>query len=148
MNQEQGLEKLMVWRKSLDFAVWICREVIPQIPIEERFALSDQLRRAAQSVPANIAEGYGRFYYLDNIRFCYIARGSLEEARSHLAYAREMGYLGVNVLQRAENEMEENRRMINGYITYLKSKKPGANEPGASIRENISDYVVGDMDLE
>jgi four helix bundle protein len=75
----QGLETLEAWKKANEFALVIYREVLPKLPVEEKWNLDQQIRRAAQSVPANIAEGHGRFYYQDEVRFCYIARGSLTE---------------------------------------------------------------------
>jgi len=78
-DEIKGLESLQVWQRSLVFAVKICKEVIPLLPKDERWVMGLQLRRSAQSIPANIAEGYGRFYYQEGVRFCYIARGSLEE---------------------------------------------------------------------
>lgn len=77
-----GLEKLDVWCKARDFAVRVHKELLPLLPAEEKWALSQQIRRSSQSTPANIAEGHGRFYFQDNVRFCYIARGSLEETLS------------------------------------------------------------------
>jgi four helix bundle protein len=88
-----GLEKLDVWCKARDFAVRINKEVLPLLPTEEKWALSQQLRRSSQSIPANIAEGHGRFYFQDNVRFCYIARGSLEETLSHIVYAYKVNYV-------------------------------------------------------
>jgi four helix bundle protein len=146
MSQEYGLEKLNVWRKAMDLAVWISKEILPLLPKEERYALSDQLRRSVQSIPANIAEGYGRFYYQDNIRFCYIARGSLEETRSHLIYAHEMEYLTTELFQNAESDIAGLRHLLSGYIAYLKSSKPGSSEPGNIIREESPDYKI--MDTE
>ena len=75
----KSLESLEAWRKSKEFSLRVYREVLPLLPSEEKWNLNQQLRRSSLSIPANIAEGYGRFYYQDNIRFCYIARGSLEE---------------------------------------------------------------------
>lgn len=89
----KGLERLEAWSKSKDFALRLYREVLPLLPQEEKWSLNQQLRRSANSIPANIAEGYGRFYYQDNIRFCYNARGSLEESLSHLVMALEMNYI-------------------------------------------------------
>lgn len=138
----RGLENLQVWRKSMTFAVRLCREYLPSLPGEERYALSDQLRRAVQSIPANIAEGYGRYHYQDNIRFCYIARGSLEEVRSHLRYAIEMGYGPKDRIDDLFEKLEEIRRMSNGYIAYLKSSKPGATIIPQEFREEPSGYHV------
>ncbi len=92
-TQDKGLESLLVWKKAMQFAVTISKEILVKIPVEEKYALSSQIRRASQSIPANIAEGYGRFYFQEGVRFAYIARGSLEETRSHLTFAYEMRYI-------------------------------------------------------
>ena len=80
----EGLRRLKVWVKAKDFALKVYNQVLPLLPSEEKWNLNQQLRRSSLSISANIAEGYGRFYYQDNVRFCYIARGSLEETLSHL----------------------------------------------------------------
>ena len=129
-----GIESLKVWQKAMELAVKICRELVPEFPKVEDWALSSQLRRSAQSISANIAEGYGRFYYQENIRFCYIARGSLEETLSHLIMAHKLGYLSQGELQSYQQEIDEIRRMLNGYIGFLKRSKQGENEPGASLK--------------
>lgn len=77
-----GLEKLDVWRKAQSFAVHIHQEILPKLPKDEKWSLTQQIRRSSQSIPANIAEGHGRYYFQENVRFCYIARGSLEEVLS------------------------------------------------------------------
>jgi four helix bundle protein len=94
-----GLEKLDVWCKARDFAVRVHREVIPLMPPEEKWSLAQQLRRSSQSIPANIAEGHGRFYYQENVRFCYIARGSLEETLSHVVFAHKVDYISEALYQ-------------------------------------------------
>ncbi len=140
----QGLLRLEVWCRSKDFALRIYREVLPLLPSEEKWALNQQLRRSSVSISANIAEGYGRYYYQDNIRFCYNARGSLEETLSHIVFCHEIGYVPASLLQELAGEGEEITRMINGYIAYLKKSKQGANEPGANhvIHELQAPYLV------
>ena len=66
----EGLEKLNVWLKAKNLAVFVYKRVLPSLPDSEQYNLTGQIRRAASSIPANIAEGYGRFYYQDTIRFC------------------------------------------------------------------------------
>ena len=104
----------------------------------------DQLRRSAQSIPANIAEGYGRFYFQEGVRFCYIARGSLEESFSHLTLAHQLGYLNDESYQQLNNRITELRMMINGYISFLKKSKRGISEPGAYdyIKEDSVAYNI------
>jgi four helix bundle protein len=96
--------------------------------------------------PANVAEGHGRFYFQDNVRFCYIARGSLEETLSHIVYAQKVGYLADPLYKSLVFEGEELNRLINGYIGFLKKSKQGANEPGAnySVREPSPNYLIED----
>ena len=144
-SAELGLGKLIAWQKALDLAVMVCKDVLPILPDAEKYALSAQLRRSAQSIPANIAEGHGRFYYQESIRFCYIARGSLEESRSHVLLAHRLGYLTNDQLTPVIQLIEEVRRLINGYITHLKLRKPGSNEPGAAIHEDGAVYLT-DLD--
>ena len=139
-----GLEKLDVWCKAQDFSVRVHKEVLPHMPSDEKWALTSQIRRASQSIPANIAEGHGRFYFQDNVRFCYIARGSLEETLSHINYAFKVGYVPDSLYKILVTDGENLNRLINGYIGFLKKSKQGANEPGANhaVHEAPSDYII------
>ncbi|MGZ9223613.1 MAG: four helix bundle protein [Anaerolineales bacterium] len=141
-----GLEKLDVWCKARDFAVRVNKEILPLLPAEEKWSLNQQLRRSSQSIPANIAEGHGRFYFQDNVRFCYIARGSLEETLSHIVYAHKVGYVSETIYKSIASDGETLNRLINGYIGFLKKSKQGANEPGASyaVHDLTSDYIIDD----
>ena len=89
----QGLDTLEAWKRSKDFALRTYKDILPLLPTEEKWNLNQQIRRSAQSVPANIAEGHGRLYYQENVRFCYIARGSLTETYSHITLAHELGFI-------------------------------------------------------
>ncbi len=123
MGRNRGLETLQVWQKAIEFADSVHREIIPLLPKEEKWALASQLRRAAQSISANIAEGYGRYGYQDNIRFCYYARGSMEETFSHLTLAHKFEYLKTEEYDQMIEKIDELRRLLNGYIAYLKRRK-------------------------
>lgn len=140
----KSLETLEVWKKAKEFALRVYREVLPLLPSEEKWNLNQQLRRAPSSIPANIAEGYGRFYYQEIIRFCYIARGSLEETLSHLALCYELKYIPQALFDSIEQDGEKLTQLINGYIGYLKRSKQGQNEPGAnhSVREDLAPYEI------
>jgi len=144
----KGLERLETWKKSRDFALSVYKEVLPLLPLEEKWGLNQQIRRSAQSVPANIAEGYGRYYYQENVRFCYVARGSLEELLSHLVLAHQLDYIPSELFNRLAQQGDELVRLINGYIAYLKRNRRGANEPGASssIRDDQTPYIRGELD--
>ncbi|RPI95225.1 MAG: four helix bundle protein [Chloroflexi bacterium] len=141
---EQGFEKLKTWQKAHQLMLEIHKKLIPLFPREEKYDLADQLRHSSKSVPANIAEGAGRFYYMDNVRFCYNARGSLDETLNHLIAAHDLGYCPTPLYQDLRGHIEEIRRLLNGYVTWLKAKKIGENEPGAklAIREISPEYFV------
>lgn len=144
---EKGFEGLKVWQKAHALMLDIHKKLVPQIlknNPDERFDLVSQIRRSSKSVPANIAEGHGRFYYGDNIRFCYNARGSLDETVSHLRAAIDLEYCPNDLYEKLRAQAEEIRKMLNGYIEWLKEKKIGEKEPGANlhIREDAAGYFI------
>lgn len=141
---DQSFETLKVWQKAHAFTLDIYRRLVPLFPKEEKFGLTDQLRRSAKSIGANIAEGSGRFYYMDNVRFCYQARGSLDETINHLLVTRDLGYCSTEIYTDFRKQAEEIRRMLNGYIAWLKEQKIGAKEPGANlyVRETAEEYIA------
>jgi four helix bundle protein len=146
----QGLETLEAWKRARAFVLVVYKEVLPLLPADEKWHLNQQIRRSAHSVSANIAEGHGRFYYQDNVRFCYIARGSLTETYTHLLLARDLMYIPDDLFIRLKAQIDELLRIINGYIAYLKRSKRGEKEPGAnySIREEIPEYLIADAPSE
>src|SRR5947199_9772334 len=75
-------EDLECWKQCRMLRLFVARQVVPALPRNERYRLGDQLLRAARSTTANIAEGYGRFHYLDNAKFCSNARIVLGNSRS------------------------------------------------------------------
>jgi four helix bundle protein len=82
---------LEVWQMGKNIVIETY-QISTHFPKEESFILASQIRRAALSVPANIAEGFGRYHYLDKAKFYLNARGSLYELKSHLLIAQELGY--------------------------------------------------------
>lgn len=117
---EMGLESLQVWQKARRLTVLVCREILPKFPGEEKFALTQQLRRAVQSIPANIAEAHGRYHFQDAKRFCYIARGSIDETLSHLLIAHDLHYISDDQLDECREAWRDIYRLLHGYIEYLK----------------------------
>ena len=129
----RSFESLDAWKKARELMLFIHQEIVPRMPAEEKWDLTAQIRRSSKSVGANIAEGHGRFYFLDNVRFCYNARGSLAETIHHLSDARDLGYISPKNYQQARDLADSAFRLLNGYIGYLKSRKYGAQEPGANL---------------
>jgi four helix bundle protein len=105
-----------------------CYRLIRQLPAEEKYALANQMRRAAVSVSNNIAEGHGRWYYLENIRFCRIARGSVDELIDDLNTCLDEKYENQILVEQIKTEAYELIRKINGYIAYLRKSRQG-DEP-------------------
>ena len=143
-----NLDKLDVWVRAKDFALAVYKEVIPHLPADEKWNLTSQLKRAAQSIPANIAEGHGRYHFLDNVRFCYFARGSLTEVQSHMTLAHELGYLTDEIFKRMTVHAESIGKQLNNYIAYLKRSKQGEKDfpSGYTVREESATYLPDNPD--
>ena len=113
-----GFEKLDVWRKAVDLADQVYKDT-RGFPADERFGLTSQVRRAAVSVAANIAEGSGRSSRKDFVRFIEIAYGSLMEIVSHLTIARRQRFLNDRNYTDIYKQIEEVVRMLSGLRSSL-----------------------------
>ena len=120
----KGFEDLRAWQLARKLMIE-CHEVARTLPDHERFDLASQIRRSSKSVMANIAEGYGRYHYLDSLRFYYIARGSLDETVSHIITAHDLRYISDLRYQKLYELARETERTLNGYITYVGKQKQG-----------------------
>lgn len=139
----EGLNRLKVYQRAQELAELVYQYALPGLPNDEKYGLASQIRRAAASIPANIAEGYGRYYYQESIRFCYLARGSLMELSSHIDLSFSQKYLTNELKSLMEEKMNDVLKLIHGYIKYLKQSKTGWNEPGAkAIHELYADYLI------
>ena len=108
-------EDLVVWQKAHAFALSVYRST-QGFPREETYGLTSQLRRAAVSVPANIAEGFKRRNRPDKARLMNVAEGSLEEARYYLKLALDLGYLSDPLSE----DVAEVGRLLGAYATSLR----------------------------
>ena len=142
-----NLDKLEVWVRAKNFALSVYKEVVPRLPSDEKWNLTQQLKRAAQSIPANIAEGHGRYHFLDNVRFCYIARGSLTELQSHMELAHDLGFLPDEIYKRMTTQAESVGKQLNNYIAYLKRSKQGEKDfpAGYTVRERPEPYIFNNL---
>ena len=113
---------LDVWKKGKELRIFVF-SLIKKFPDEERYRLSDQMIRASRSITANIAEGYGRYHFQDNIRFCRQSRGSIYELLDHIEVALECGYVNNDEYLKLNRDLEELLALLNGYVKYLSSKK-------------------------
>jgi len=122
MSKERivSFEDLECWKVCRELRLYVAREVVRALPQEEKYRLGDQMIRAARSTTANIAEGYGRFHYLDNAKFCTNSRGSCWELLDHLITAQDEGILQSEHVEKGRAMVETAVRVLNGYISYLK----------------------------
>lgn len=116
------LEDLVVYQKSVALSKKI-QSIANAFPNEEQFHLKSQFKRSIRSVSANIAEGYGRYHFQENIQFLRVARGALFETIDHISVAVEEGYIDVQKKQEIEAELYEVIKILNGYIQYLQKQK-------------------------
>ncbi len=136
MSQYRDLE---VWKRSVKLVGTLYR-LTSHFPKSEKFGITDQIRRSASSVPANIAEGYGRLTDGDYLRFLSIARGSLFELETHLYIAIEVGLLSESECGMFFDEIQQIGRMMTGLIHSVQRKQP------KHIREHETDYVIADRE--
>ncbi len=116
----KDFHSLKVWEKAHALTLAVYRATA-QFPKQELYALTNQIQRAAVSVPANIAEGCGKDSDRELKRYSSIAMGSASELEYLLLLARDLGYLQVNIYQPLESDLVETRKMLNGFIQKLKA---------------------------
>jgi four helix bundle protein len=141
MVEQRGFEDLVCYQLSRQVYQEAYR-VAKELPSEEKYNLAPQIRRAATSLLLNIAEGYGRYHYLDSLRFYYIARGSMMETLSGFIACTDASYTSGELT--AQREMCHSAlRSLNGYIRYVRIQKQGREEYGDhTIHDAESSYSV------
>lgn len=110
---------LFVWQKSIQLVKHVY-QVCEKFPEKEKFGVCSQLQRASVSIPANIAEGWGRETKSYYVNFLRISKGSLAEVETLLIVAKELGYLDNDAYKVIEEKTEEVSRMLNALIRSLK----------------------------
>ena len=128
----KGFEDLKAWQLARRLMLE-CHKLAATLPAIERFDLAPQIRRSSKSVMANISEGYGRFHYLDCLRFYYIARGSLTETINHIITAHDLSYMDDQRYQELYDLGREAERALNGYIAYIWKQQQGQAQYGARL---------------
>ena len=114
-------KELQVWQKAMDLVVEIY-EISKLLPKEETYGISDQIRRAAVSIPSNIAEGQSRNSAKEFIQFLSIARGSLAELETQLLICTKVNMLSEDNIAEAQNITTEVGKMIKGLMNKLNSQ--------------------------
>ncbi len=114
--------ELEAWKKARQLRKDIS-ELTKSFRADEKYSRVSQIKRSSRSVTANIAEGYGRFHYQENIQFCRQSRGSLTETLDHLIVAFDEEYIDETTLKSFESKLGECLKILNGYISYLQKAK-------------------------
>lgn len=110
----QSFEQLIVWQKAHQYVLSIYR-ITKQYPKEEIFSLVNQMRRAATSITANIAEGYILIGSKEKLRFYNISQGSLEETRNFIFLSKDLDYISEEDKKLLSNQTSEISRLLNAY---------------------------------
>lgn len=106
---------IIAWQKAHAIVLSIYT-LTKKFPVDERFRLTDQICRAATSVPANIAEGFARKGHQDTLRFYNIAQASLEEVKYHVLLAKDLGYISVVEYEQLFDSLDECGKCLHGWI--------------------------------
>lgn len=114
-----SFEDLECWKLGRDIRRAISN-LTKKFPKEEQYGLTQHLKKTARSITNNIAEGYGRFHFQENIQFCRISRGSAYEAVDQLFEAYDEKYINKTELRQTRKIIDSFLRVLNGYINYLK----------------------------
>jgi four helix bundle protein len=117
-SKSRSFEELLVWQKAHLFVLNVYRTT-KLFPKEELFGLTSQYRRAAVSIAANIAEGYGKKGKSDKLRFYNISEGSLNECRYYIILSRDLAYVNMEKSNQMYDELTDIQKLISSYSQHL-----------------------------
>ena len=118
MSKIDRIEDILVWQKAKSLTIEIYKASNQSIFARD-FGLRDQIRRAAVSIPSNIAEGFGREGNKEFLQFLSIAKGSLYDLKTQLIIANEIGYLDNEIFIKISNDSDEVGKMLTSFMNYL-----------------------------
>ena len=121
-NGCKTFEDIKAWQLGKEFRIKIY-QISKNFSADEKYVLTSQIRRAVISINSNIAEGYGRYSFKENINFCRIARGSANEVLDQLYVALDEKYINQEEFNNLYRNGRELERAINGYISFLQNQK-------------------------
>lgn len=127
MSTIHSFEELECWKAAREVRIFISNQVLKKLPKDEQYDLISQLRRSSRSISDNIAEGFGRYHFQENIQYCRVARGSLHESLNQVITALDDSYIDATILTEFRVLFLKSNSLLNGYINYLtkmKSNKP------------------------
>lgn len=116
----EKFEDLLVWERAHKLVLELYN-IIKKFPNEEKYRITEQLLRAATSIPMNIAEGFGRYSRKEFIQFLIISRGSAAEVKYLLILSKDLKYINMELYNKFISELDEIGKMINGLINSIRS---------------------------
>jgi four helix bundle protein len=139
---KRGFEDLECYQLALEVMAKI-HAFSKTLPADEKFDLYAQIRRASKGVTGNIAEAYGRYHYLDSLRYYSIARGELNETLARLIDARVLEYISQSDFESLYKLIRQAEQALNGFMSYVRRQRDGVQEYGDKrIGESQTDYDV------
>jgi four helix bundle protein len=136
VGKVESYQDLEVWKQTKTLVSEIYR-ITKTFPKEEQFGLINQLRRAAVSIPSNIAEGCGRNHFKDSLQFFFISRGGLYEVETQILISADLGYIidedKILILDKVKNC----KRLLNGFINYFQKL---SDQQLTTINEQLENY--------
>lgn len=137
MNRKiESYRDLEVWKQAREL-VRDTYQLTKLFPKEEQFGLTNQLKRAAISVPSNLAEGCGRNYSKDSLQFFFIARGSLYEMETQIILSLDLGYISESDHENIFKKIQSCKRLLNGFINYYQNL---SDQQLSTINEQLEKY--------
>lgn len=125
---DRDFTSLEAWKKTREVKLFFYEKILPKLPPEEKYNLNTQIRKAAVSSMANIAEGYGRYHYKEGIQFYRISRGSLAELKDHLLSCFDLTYISKALFDEGLLLIDTAGRLLNGYINYTRTQMKTENQ--------------------
>lgn len=141
---KRGFEDLDCYQLALEVMAKI-HTFSKSLPPDEKFDMYSQIRRSAKGITGNIGEAYGRYHYLDSLRFYSIARGELNETLAHLIDAKVLNYIDQENFEELYKLIRITEQTLNGYMNYIRRQKTGSQEFGdKAVHENHAEYDFSD----
>ena len=135
-----SFEDLECWKACRVVRIFIMN-LVRKFPDSEKYSLADGMKRASRSITENIAEGFGRYHFQENIQFCRHSRGSLHELIDQLITAQDENYISNEEYKKGRSLINDALGLLNGYINYLNSAKTKKKSNTRDItEEELSKY--------
>lgn len=139
---KRGFEDLECFKLALEVMTRVY-EFSKTLPADEKYDLYVQIRRSSKGVTRNIGEAYGRYHYLDSLRYYSIARGELNETLASLIDAKVLSYINQETFEDIYKLIRSAESTLNGYMNYVRRQKFGSQEFGdKAIHEEPAEYEI------